>query len=1139
MPASTAQHLGSYSAIEGQDESITGLKLALERSGYLPIVTGCLREEQLRRAAIWVSIGPSRGFSAAERKALREFVEGGGVLVALAGADCATGTNELLGEFGLRIPPVVRGAGEAGQEPSPNGTYRAAYGGRDAKTEVVFRAAWFVEWRAGRRRGHHAGLRRSGDRGRSACGAGGCVGDRRRSATAGREPGSRAHQRRGGGKLAFCAVAVGAVARVRGRGGGAMRGFWLGLALLSGSWLFGVGYYHPAQGMAWLAVVCGGAVLLGSVPMSWPGGWESKSRSQNLGRCCDFPAAQGSSGCSGIGSKVAALGLAVTAVYLPWPWGVAPAAIAIGLGLSWVGHERVRRVASGAAAAGLVLAAQGAAWGVYTAQAARHHDLPWPLPGFVAAVVRLLGLDVAVDGSTLAVGSLRGAQRFGATWELLVDPPSMAFVVGAAVLLGIVAARTSAAGSGWRVWGRAMGTLALVVAVWLPLCAGLLVALLMQRVVCADAAAPLNVMDLAWSPWLHLALVAVPAVLARRFVALPMGAEANCETASNPRRGSARGLAAAVAWVAAGAAVLAGAVAWEPLGTRKEGRVVFVERHCNWEPTTRDYDTTHFGEDASYSYRLIYDYCSRFFETARLAESEAIDDGRLRACDVLVIKTPTSRYAREEVEALVRFVERGGGLLLIGEHTDFERTSTHLNDIARRFGFKFAKDQLYQIGGNPYEQWYRPPAVPHPIVQHLPPTMLAVSCSIDPGASWGRAVICSTGLWSQPADYRAGNFMADAQYRPEARAGAFVQLWETHAGRGRVLAWTDSTIFSNFSCFEPGKAELMLSMLDWLNRTRMLGAVGGWLIGLVAALAGVAAIGMGVRRAAKRRSGTSERIGESSAASIVEDCGAIDRRFSDRWLVLVAAGFVGWATGAVAVTIAARHAMPPLEPVRPLPRVVLDRTVSRVSLSHGGFTEKGGRGYGLLEQWIGRLGYFAARQNEAELVHGQALVVICPTRSVSERYREKLVEYVREGGRLLVIDSPDSAGSTANSLLWPLGLSVSHAAARRGKPATGAAWPGLPEVAACRVSGGTALVHVEDVPVAARASFGQGVVVAIGFGSLWDDQGLGLSWMEDATAEVRARSALLFAMVRNLMEDTEVAAGKPDATVPAGTRGRP
>ena len=71
---------------------------------------------------------------------------------------------------------------------------------------------------------------------------------------------------------------------------------------------------------------------------------------------------------------------------------------------------------------------------------------------------------------------------------------------------------------------------------------------------------------------------------------------------------------------------------------------------------------------------------------SRLLPNDKIDDAALAECDVLIIKTPTERYSPEEVAAVRRFVERGGGLLLIGEHTNYERSSTVINDIIRPMG---------------------------------------------------------------------------------------------------------------------------------------------------------------------------------------------------------------------------------------------------------------------------------------------------------------------------------------------------------------------------------------------------------------------------------------------------------------------
>ena len=139
--------------------------------------------------------------------------------------------------------------------------------------------------------------------------------------------------------------------------------------------------------------------------------------------------------------------------------------------------------------------------------------------------------------------------------------------------------------------------------------------------------------------------------------------------------------------------------------------------------------------------------------------------------------------------------------------------------ISRRpLGFTYRNDLLFQIG-DPYKQAYQPPWTSHPVVQHVPPMFFAVSCSIDPGRSSGTMVIRNTGLWNLQPAYHETNYHPQAEYRPEMQYGAWCQLWGTTHGRGRVLAFTDSTLFSNFCIYQPGKAELFIGMLEWLNRS--------------------------------------------------------------------------------------------------------------------------------------------------------------------------------------------------------------------------------------------------------------------------------------------------------------------------------
>ncbi len=208
---------------------------------------------------------------------------------------------------------------------------------------------------------------------------------------------------------------------------------------------------------------------------------------------------------------------------------------------------------------------------------------------------------------------------------------------------------------------------------------------------------------------------------------------------------------------------------------------------------------------------------------SRLLESDKIDDQTLGQCDVLVIKTPKdARYSPDEVAAVLRFVEQGGGVLFIGDHTNLYRMATIMNDMTRPMGFIFRDDLLFSNEASAYDQHFDPPWAPHPSLQYMPPMEFAVSCSIDPGFSHGRSVITSTGLWSMPPEYHHENYHPIPQHCADMRYGAFVQVWAAWHGQGRAMAYTDSTIFSNFATFQPGHAEIMLGMIEWLNHANPL-----------------------------------------------------------------------------------------------------------------------------------------------------------------------------------------------------------------------------------------------------------------------------------------------------------------------------
>jgi hypothetical protein len=901
---------------------------------------------------------------------------------------------------------------------------------------------------------------------------------------------------------------------------------WIAIAALAASWLPGLGYYHPASAVSWTIwaglVAVGAALLIGRTP-------------RMPGRA---------------GAVAAAILAAVAIGVWRWPYVAVPILLAAGLMLHVLPIPRSwpRRLGSAAVLAGLVLLAQAAAMYGYEALTARGHDLPGPLAHGLGKVAWLLGQTSTVSNNNIALYSMRQVHHLGATWELLLDPLTVCFLIG-----GIAALLAE---KGWRESLRPVATLAILGLAWLPLRAGLLMALYMHRALVTDYDGPMNVMNQWWSTPLLAGLLAGPVLLAWRWVGRPRGgADAVGAVATDisdrqrspvisSERSESRNLAvaegedailrrvpstslgvtmkkdmaevcgapmrarrlAAVALAALAAATLTVAMVWDPVGERKAGRVLVDEFHSRWEPTDTPMSPDRYGHLTSYTYSTAYDYCSRFYDLGRLTQS--LSDSSLAACDVLILKMPTEPYTSEECEAVRRFVEGGGGLLLVGDHTNVFGTSEHLNAVAHPFGIEYIYDCAFGIDSF-FEDRYELPLVPHPIVQATAGLDFEISCTLASRGLRGYPVMRGLGLKNAPADYHASNFYPQAEDRPDMRYGAFLQLVATRCGQGRVVAFTDSTQWSDFSMFEPGKPELLLGMIEWANHKASYAHrdIILFLVGLALA-----------------------------AGSLF-----LSRRAVGLWVILMAAGLAGHAGAAVGLREVNARAMPLPTSVRPYVLAVMDRTVSGVPLPTSGFIDGKENGFGIFERWILRLGYFTRRAAGPEAVKGDLLVVINPDRTVQKAYLDSVVRYVEGGGRLLVLDSARNTKSTAESLLWPFGLAVNH---EPGGTSAGAVYgiEGAPTVAAesaCEVTGGVPFAFIEGRPVGAAVRFGKGTVVAIGFSSRFSDATMGVTGDSEPDAAMRDVYEVEFRLIRAIVEGKLPAAAAAPATTSAPAAATP
>lgn len=510
--------------------------------------------------------------------------------------------------------------------------------------------------------------------------------------------------------------------------------------------------------------------------------------------------------------------LGVVAVFIPVAEFRAVVCVLAGAYVASAVISRSRRmewVSAGALTAAVVLVFQGLGVVVYSVLAHRLHELGAAGVSVVASVLRLLGVNAAERAGQLLLAEPDGAVSLELGWEhagLLM----LLLVAMAAVPVACLHARRP---------------LSLLGRMLLVLGAYALVRLVALTAV--YSVVPLG--RIFWSPTAQMvSFLPLGIILGRLFrPELPTRSLAPARV-DFPGWGRIGGAAAAS--LAAAALIVCAATFADP-GAEKQGRVVVDEGHSDWEWSDEPLGTEKYGLRSTYSFTSMFEHLAKIWRVDRTREELTTES--LSNVDVLVLKMPTSPYSDAEVEAVVAFVEAGGGLWLIGDHTDVFGSSTYLNAVSERFGMRFCFDYVFDLGTGGLDIYRRPSVAPHPVVRHVPPFMFATGCSLSTSLGCDSAMT-GVRLGSLRGDYSQKNFFPVPGPRESLRFGSFCQMASRVYGRGRVLAFSDSTSFSSFFFFIPGKVELALGSIDWLNRTNAFSwanQVAGWLGVLAAGVA--------------------------------------------------------------------------------------------------------------------------------------------------------------------------------------------------------------------------------------------------------------------------------------------------------------
>ena len=303
---------------------------------------------------------------------------------------------------------------------------------------------------------------------------------------------------------------------------------------------------------------------------------------------------------------------------------------------------------------------------------------------------------------------------------------------------------------------------------------------------------------------LYLPFLAVAAVLLHRPLAECTEPDPSVPQSARP----------GLLWIWIPLALLLMLVFWEPKGTPKNGTVLINTYHTRWSRTDRPYDRDWYGAASGYNYACLKRLYEGFFDVRELTERITAED--LATASVLIIYTPDRSFSNEEIQAIRRFVARGGGLFVIGDHTNVFGTSSNLNPVLEDMGFLFRDDVLFDLDEDFFQLKDVSPM--HPGMLHgMTFFKFRGPGSIRPTSLFTRNIFTLGNAKSLRAIYSVNNFYPPPHDHPKMWTGDFAVSVGSRYGRGRVAAFADSTVFSNFEIFYPGKYEFLLNTVHWLN----------------------------------------------------------------------------------------------------------------------------------------------------------------------------------------------------------------------------------------------------------------------------------------------------------------------------------
>ncbi|MDH7517953.1 MAG: hypothetical protein QHH19_06385 [Candidatus Thermoplasmatota archaeon] len=213
--------------------------------------------------------------------------------------------------------------------------------------------------------------------------------------------------------------------------------------------------------------------------------------------------------------------------------------------------------------------------------------------------------------------------------------------------------------------------------------------------------------------------------------------------------------------------------------------------------------------------------CVNLTDYTTIIESKTITKDLLNNFDIFVVINLNTSFSENEYEVIWDFVEKGGSLLVLGDHTDIGGMMSPLNQLLKPIGMNYRFDDALPIDTN--FKWipcYH--LMHHPVtyrIDSLDEIEISVGASLDINAGSFPVILGRYGLSDEGDRLNVEKaYLGDYEYNKGEQIGDIILVAGAYYGNGKVLVFGDTSSFQNSAIIN--SLPFLNSVFNWLGSQR-------------------------------------------------------------------------------------------------------------------------------------------------------------------------------------------------------------------------------------------------------------------------------------------------------------------------------